>query len=137
MRHPLTGGGMTVALNDAVLLRQLLAPEIVPTLSDTRLVVEQMRRFHWKRRGYSTSLNILAQALYALFIADGMHCPFSVNGASLKIAVNRSSAANPSTGIYLLHPAWRKVCRRASGTYGGSDSQPLAALLQFLFRRVV
>ncbi|PVH77543.1 squalene epoxidase [Cadophora sp. DSE1049] len=70
MRHPLTGGGMTVALNDVVLLRQLLGPEIIPTFSDTRLVVEQMSRFHWKRRGYSTSLNILAQALYTLFIAD-------------------------------------------------------------------
>jgi squalene monooxygenase len=60
MRHPLTGGGMTVALKDVVLL------------GDTRAVLEQMRKFHWKRKEFSTSLNTLAQALYALFVADGM-----------------------------------------------------------------
>lgn len=32
MRHPLTGGGMTVALNDVVIVRDILAR--VPNLSD-------------------------------------------------------------------------------------------------------
>ena len=71
MRHPLTGGGMTVALNDVVLLRDLLGPERVPDLGNTKLVVRQMRTFHWKRKDLTSVINILAQALYSLFAANG------------------------------------------------------------------
>ena len=71
MRHPLTGGGMTVAFNDVVLLKQLLSPELVPDLGDTRRVVKQMERFHWRRKGLTSVINILAQALYSLFAANG------------------------------------------------------------------
>lgn len=70
MRHPLTGGGMTVAFNDAVLLSELLSPENVPDLGDTKLVLRQMRTFHWQRKGLTSVINILAQALYSLFAAD-------------------------------------------------------------------
>ena len=71
MRHPLTGGGMTVAFNDVVLLSKLLSPRVVPSFEDTRLVLEQMRTFHWKRKSLSSVINILAQALYSLFAANG------------------------------------------------------------------
>ncbi|KAJ5104824.1 hypothetical protein NUU61_002171 [Penicillium alfredii] len=77
MRHPLTGGGMTVALNDVCVLRDLLSPERVPSLSDTRLVLKQLSRFHWTRKNSATVINILAQALYMLFAANGM-CLFRV-----------------------------------------------------------
>ena len=70
MRHPLTGGGMTVALNDVVLLRELLSPSAVPDLSDTGLVLKQMRAFHWRRKDLTAVINILAQALYSLFAAN-------------------------------------------------------------------
>ena len=70
MRHPLTGGGMTVAFNDVVLLAELLSPEKVPSFDDTTLVLEQMRKFHWQRKGLTSVINILAQALYSLFAAD-------------------------------------------------------------------
>lgn len=70
MRHPLTGGGMTVALSDVVLLRDLLSPAAVPNLDSPSLVSAQMRTFHWRRKGWSSVINILAQALYALFAAD-------------------------------------------------------------------
>lgn len=70
MRHPLTGGGMTVAFNDAVLLAELLSPETVPDLDNTKLVLAQMRTFHWRRKGLTSVINILAQALYSLFAAD-------------------------------------------------------------------
>jgi len=70
MRHPLTGGGMTVAFNDAVLLAELLHPSNVPTLDDTKLVLKQMRTFHWRRKNLTSVINILAQALYSLFAAD-------------------------------------------------------------------
>ncbi|MCJ1298892.1 Squalene epoxidase [Hypocenomyce scalaris] len=71
MRHPLTGGGMTVAFNDVVLLRDLLGPENVPDLGDTKMVIKQMSTFHWKRKNLTSVINILAQALYSLFAANG------------------------------------------------------------------
>ncbi|OJJ48252.1 hypothetical protein ASPZODRAFT_165164 [Penicilliopsis zonata CBS 506.65] len=70
MRHPLTGGGMTVAFNDVVVLRDLLSPERVPDLADTHRVGKQLASFHWKRKNGSSVINILAQALYSLFAAD-------------------------------------------------------------------
>lgn len=73
MRHPLTGGGMTVAFNDVVLLKDLLSPEVVPDLGNTKLVLKQMERFHWRRKGLTSVINILAQALYSLFAANGIY----------------------------------------------------------------
>lgn len=70
MRHPLTGGGMTVAFNDAVLLSEAISPSKVPRLDDTAAVLQQMSVFHWQRKNFSSTINILAQALYALFAAD-------------------------------------------------------------------
>jgi len=70
MRHPLTGGGMTVAFNDVVLLSTLLAPERIPNLGDAAAVQQAMKEFHWKRKGLSSIINILAQALYSLFAAN-------------------------------------------------------------------
>ncbi|KAF1991263.1 ERG1 squalene epoxidase [Aulographum hederae CBS 113979] len=70
MRHPLTGGGMTVALNDVVLLSSMLDPSVIPSLQDSQAVLKKIRRFHWKRKAHSMSLNVLAQALYTLFVAD-------------------------------------------------------------------
>ena len=71
MRHPLTGGGMTVAFNDVVLLSTLLDPGTVPHLEDTALVLRQMSIFHWRRKSLTSVINILAQALYSLFAANG------------------------------------------------------------------
>ncbi len=71
MRHPLTGGGMTVALNDVLLLSKLLDPEDVPDLHKTELVLAKMRLLHWRRKALSSTINVLAQALYSLFAADG------------------------------------------------------------------
>ena len=70
MRHPLTGGGMTVALNDVVLVRSLLCPSRVPDLNDTAAVMKQMEALHWQRKQLASVINILAEALYALFAAD-------------------------------------------------------------------
>lgn len=71
MRHPLTGGGMTVAFNDVVMLSELLAPAKVPRLSDTDKVLKAMKTWHWQRKRLTSVINILAQALYSLFAANG------------------------------------------------------------------
>jgi squalene monooxygenase len=70
MRHPLTGGGMTVAFNDALLLASLLAPDAVPSLADRAAVRAAMAAFHWRRKSLTSIINVLAQALYSLFAAD-------------------------------------------------------------------
>ncbi|KAI7872179.1 squalene epoxidase-domain-containing protein [Spinellus fusiger] len=69
MRHPLTGGGMTVALNDVVLLSELLSRNEIESFTDTDLILEKMNTFHWKRKKYCTAINVLAMALYRLFAA--------------------------------------------------------------------
>lgn len=70
MRHPLTGGGMTVALNDVVLVSEVLAT--IPDFSDYKLVQQKLATdFYWKRKNLGSVVNILAQALYALFAAKG------------------------------------------------------------------
>ncbi|KAI0175905.1 SE-domain-containing protein [Hypoxylon sp. FL1284] len=69
MRHPLTGGGMTVALNDVVLLRDLLSPASIPDLGDAAAVGRAMRAFHWRRKRLTAIINVLAMALYSLFAA--------------------------------------------------------------------
>ncbi|KAJ3021857.1 UNVERIFIED_CONTAM: Squalene epoxidase [Siphonaria sp. JEL0065] len=69
MRHPLTGGGMTVAFWDVVHLRDLLRE--VPDLNDFAFVKKQMKTLHWRRKTLSSTVNILANALYALFAASG------------------------------------------------------------------
>jgi len=80
MRHPLTGGGMTVALNDVVLLKSLLSPENVPELDSTALVLRQMRAFHWQRKNLTAVINILAQALYSLFAANDKQLKYLQSG---------------------------------------------------------
>lgn len=70
MRHPLTGGGMTVALNDVVLAAELLAPERVPSLADYTAVRTAMRDFCWRRKRLTSIINVLAMALYSLFAAQ-------------------------------------------------------------------
>ncbi len=68
MRHPLTGGGMTVAFNDAVTVTTLLRE--IPNFSNTDLVLSTLQTFHWERKKYASVINILSFALFALFAAD-------------------------------------------------------------------
>lgn len=68
MRHPLTGGGMSVALNDVRIWRSLL--KSITDLYDDRAVLQAKKKFHWERKSsHSFVVNVLAQALYELFAA--------------------------------------------------------------------
>ena len=74
MRHPLTGGGMTVALSDVVLLAPMIAAE--PNLTDWHALTDILHRWHWARKPLASTINILSVALYDLFGADGEYtCP--------------------------------------------------------------
>ncbi|KAH8670175.1 squalene monooxygenase erg1 [Tricladium varicosporioides] len=70
IRHPLVGGGMTVGLNDLVILSGLLSFQEVPSLKNEKLVMAQIQKLHSQRQKVSITLNVLAQALYSLFVAD-------------------------------------------------------------------
>ncbi|XP_024124166.1 squalene monooxygenase [Oryzias melastigma] len=68
MRHPLTGGGMSVALNDVRIWRGLL--KNIPDLYDDAALLQAKKKFHWERKSsHSFVVNVLAQALYELFAA--------------------------------------------------------------------
>lgn len=70
MRHPLTGGGMTVAFNDVYILSELLRPEHVPNLDDSKAINKALDQLYWKRKPMTGIINVLAQALYSLFAAN-------------------------------------------------------------------
>ncbi|GAV57995.1 SE domain-containing protein/NAD_binding_8 domain-containing protein [Cephalotus follicularis] len=68
MRHPLTGGGMTVALSDIVVLRNLLRP--LRDLNDAPTLCRYLESFYTLRKPVSSTINTLAGALYKVFCAS-------------------------------------------------------------------
>ncbi|KAG7966475.1 hypothetical protein I3843_08G053600 [Carya illinoinensis] len=68
MRHPLTGGGMTVALSDIVVLRDLLKP--LRDLNDARTLCKYLESFYTLRKPVASTINTLAGALYKVFCAS-------------------------------------------------------------------
>ncbi|KAF4581559.1 Squalene epoxidase [Pleurotus pulmonarius] len=65
MRHPLTGGGMTVALNDVVLLRDILRK--IDDLDDWQGMQAGLTRWYWERKLQSSTINMLSLVLYEMF----------------------------------------------------------------------
>uniref|UniRef100_A0A8C3RTT6 Squalene monooxygenase n=1 Tax=Chelydra serpentina TaxID=8475 RepID=A0A8C3RTT6_CHESE len=78
MRHPLTGGGMSVVLNDIKIWRSLL--QDIPDLYEDSAILQAKNTFYWSRKkSHSFVVNVLAQALYELFAArDGNASNFSL-----------------------------------------------------------
>lgn len=68
MRHPLTGGGMTVALSDIVVLRNLLRP--LRNLHDASALCKYLESFYTLRKPVASTINTLAGALYKVFCAS-------------------------------------------------------------------
>ncbi|KAF2309603.1 hypothetical protein GH714_004219 [Hevea brasiliensis] len=68
MRHPLTGGGMTVALSDIVVLRDLLKP--LRDLHDAPTLCRYLESFYTLRKPVASTINTLAGALYKVFCAS-------------------------------------------------------------------
>ncbi|KAB2036097.1 hypothetical protein ES319_D04G199500v1 [Gossypium barbadense] len=68
MRHAITGGGMTVALSDVVILRDLLRP--LHDLSDAFTISKYLESFYTLRKPMSSTINILANVLQKVFSAS-------------------------------------------------------------------
>lgn len=101
MRHPLTGGGMTVGLNDAVLLVRLLEDV---DLTDSATVNERVMDFHYERKNLDAVINILSIALFSLFAANSSNLKilqrgcfryFQLGGDCVKVPVSFLSGTNP------------------------------------------
>lgn len=111
MRHPLTGGGMTVAFKDIKIWRKLLKG--IPDLYDDAAVFQAKKSFYWTRkRSHSFVVNVLAQALYELFSAtdDSLHqlrkacfLYFKLGGECVAGPVGLLSVLSPNPLVLIGH----------------------------------
>ncbi|MCD7454581.1 Squalene epoxidase 1 [Datura stramonium] len=62
MRHPVTGGGMTVALSDILVLRDLLRP--LRDFNDPNAMCKHLQRFYILRKPLASTINTLAGVLF-------------------------------------------------------------------------
>jgi len=67
MRHPLTGGGMTVALTDVLLLGNQLIQYFNQKVKSEFLLSQAVNEFYASRHQQDATVNILANALYKVF----------------------------------------------------------------------
>ncbi|KZT04024.1 squalene monooxygenase [Laetiporus sulphureus 93-53] len=110
MRHPLTGGGMTVAFNDVVTLRDLLRD--VDDFGDWKAVSGVLHRWHWSRKRFASTINVLSLALYDLFGADdenlevlrtGCFKYFELGGNCIREPASLLSGTKQSTLLLAYH----------------------------------
>ncbi|CUA77339.1 squalene monooxygenase [Rhizoctonia solani] len=123
MRHPLTGGGMTVAFCDVVILQRLLSeylasrgPDIhegvKSTWSEWDELAGILKKWHWERKSLASTVNILSVALYDLFGANdenlhvlrtGCFKYFERGGECVRGPVSLLSALAPRPGLLMYH----------------------------------
>ncbi|KAG0676781.1 Squalene epoxidase [Pichia californica] len=112
MRHPLTGGGMTVGLNDCALMCELLSKLDNEQLKDHSAVFDCMNTFHDSRKGLDVVINTLSIALYTLFAADnkslnilqeGCFHYFLRGGESVNGPIGLLSGVIPKASVLFYH----------------------------------
>jgi squalene monooxygenase len=111
MRHPLTGGGMTVALSDTRLLCEMLRP--LPDFEDAIATAERTAEFYTARKPLSATINTLANALYKVFCATGDPAQeemrsacfdyLSLGGIYSSGPISLLSGLNPSPSVLVMH----------------------------------
>jgi 2-polyprenyl-6-methoxyphenol hydroxylase-like FAD-dependent oxidoreductase len=113
MRHPLTGGGMTVALSDTKLLCDMLAGPL--NLADPVVTAQQTFAYYTRRKPWAATINTLANALYkARYAAAHAGSPSGVR-FDTRWHTCRCSATRASRGA-------RRCGRLASTTCGWAAS---------------
>ncbi|KAK0643554.1 squalene epoxidase-domain-containing protein [Cercophora newfieldiana] len=142
MRHPLTGGGMTVAFNDAVLLAELLHPDRVPDLGRSAAIRDAMDEFYSRRKSLTSIINVLAQALYSLFAAEnrqlralqaGCFRYFEMGITDEPVAMLGGMMRRPLTLAYHFFSVafvaiWVNAMERCGGSLLGVWKAPLAVV---------
>lgn len=103
MRHPLTGGGMTVALSDTVLLCDMLRP--LPDLTDPIGTSDATAAFYVRRKPVAATINTLANALYSVFCSTGSAAHEEMQQACFDyLALGGMYAAGPVSLLSGLNP---------------------------------
>lgn len=103
MRHPLTGAGMSVALNDTVIWRDLLRE--IPSLNDRSMILGCSKRFQWQRKmSHSFVVNVLAQALYGLFSASDEYLHHLRRACFEYFKLGGIAVSGPVGLLSVLHP---------------------------------
>nr|XP_005998750.1 PREDICTED: squalene monooxygenase-like isoform X2 [Latimeria chalumnae] len=70
VRNPVVASGMSIALIDLKLWRDLLWA--IPDLKDDKAMLQAKKKFHWSRKSsHSIVINVLAQFFYVIFTATG------------------------------------------------------------------
>ncbi|KAG1774336.1 squalene epoxidase-domain-containing protein [Suillus placidus] len=69
MRHPLTAGGMTVALNDVVILSDLLAQ--IESFDNWDEISAILRKWHHLRKPLASTINTMSMSWAGIFAAEG------------------------------------------------------------------
>ncbi|KAG1738533.1 squalene epoxidase-domain-containing protein [Suillus lakei] len=69
MRHPLTAGGMTVALNDVVILSDLLAN--IESFGNWNEISVVLRKWHHMRKPLASTINTMSMSWAGIFAAEG------------------------------------------------------------------
>lgn len=111
MRHPLTGGGMTVALSDIVVLQNLLRP--LHDLKDANSLCKYLESFYTLRKPVASTINTLAGALHKVFCASSDQARkemrqacfdyLSLGGACSRGPVALLSGLNPCPLSLVIH----------------------------------
>lgn len=111
MRHPLTGGGMTVALSDIVVLRDLLKSS--RDFTDADSLSKNIESFYTLRKPVASTINTLAGALYRVFCASSDEAMkemreacfeyLSLGGGCASGPIGLLSGLNPSPVQLVLH----------------------------------
>ncbi|KAJ2704990.1 Squalene epoxidase [Coemansia spiralis] len=110
VRHPLTGGGMTIGMWDVVLLAEQLSGRGLPDAREMRRI---KARWQWQRRPRALVVNVLSIALYSLFSAE-----------TKELALLREACFTylAQGGTYTMHP---------SGFLSGLMPSPLMLVYHF------
>ncbi|KAL7002937.1 Squalene epoxidase 1 [Sarracenia purpurea var. burkii] len=111
MRHPITGAGMTVALSDVVIIRDLLKP--LHDLNDASALCRYLEIFYTLRKPVASTINTLTALLFTAFsvspdpVRQAMHKVcfeyLSLSGVFSNGIMSLLSGLNPRPFILVLH----------------------------------
>ena len=105
MRHPLTGGGMTVALTDVHHIGSLLIAAKEKLTMDTIYTI--VKEFYEKRHEQNATVNILADALYGVMSNDDLkeacYDYLQQGGKQASVPLSLLSALNRDSDDLLKH----------------------------------
>ncbi|KAH7100953.1 SE-domain-containing protein [Auriculariales sp. MPI-PUGE-AT-0066] len=150
MRHPLTGGGMTVALTDVVMLAALLRDV---EFTDWAAVMCALQEWTWNRKPLAATINVLSIALYDLFGAEsedlavlrtGCFKYFELGGQCVEGPVSLLAGTNPSFATLFTHffavafySIWILFTHPVVDVEGAKPRRPTPLVYPFLFLRSI